>query len=181
MARIVIITLGALLAGGSANAAMFNFSYSGAGVAASGTLTTTDTATIIKGQQAFTITGVTGTRNGDVIDQLFPAATVVDFNGDRTDNYLFTTGPFLTFNGFGFGVAGDSPNTLYNPYFDGSSYVEFVSNPPSGVAVNPLDSFSLTRATAAVPEPATWAMFLGGFGLLGATMRRRQRVSVTFA
>jgi hypothetical protein len=32
-----------------------------------------------------------------------------------------------------------------------------------------------------VPEPATWAMMLGGFGLLGATARRRRRVTVTFA
>ncbi len=28
--------------------------------------------------------------------------------------------------------------------------------------------------TAPVPEPATWAMFLGGFALIGAAMRRRQ-------
>jgi hypothetical protein len=34
---------------------------------------------------------------------------------------------------------------------------------------------------AAVPEPATWAMFIGGFGLIGGAMRRRQRVSVRFA
>lgn len=33
----------------------------------------------------------------------------------------------------------------------------------------------------AVPEPATWAMMLGGFGLLGAAMRRRQRATVTYA
>lgn len=34
---------------------------------------------------------------------------------------------------------------------------------------------------AAVPEPATWAMFIGGFGLIGTAMRRRKRVSATFA
>ncbi|WP_231639313.1 PEPxxWA-CTERM sorting domain-containing protein [Sphingomonas profundi] len=33
---------------------------------------------------------------------------------------------------------------------------------------------------AAVPEPATWAMMLGGFGLVGAAMRRR-RAHVTTA
>jgi hypothetical protein len=33
----------------------------------------------------------------------------------------------------------------------------------------------------AVPEPATWAMFIGGFGLVGAAMRRRQSVRVAFA
>lgn len=31
------------------------------------------------------------------------------------------------------------------------------------------------------PEPASWAMFIGGFGLIGGTMRRRQRSSVRFA
>jgi hypothetical protein len=34
---------------------------------------------------------------------------------------------------------------------------------------------------SAVPEPATWAMFIGGFGLIGGAMRRRQKVSVSFA
>ncbi|HEV2569321.1 MAG TPA: PEPxxWA-CTERM sorting domain-containing protein [Sphingomonas sp.] len=33
----------------------------------------------------------------------------------------------------------------------------------------------------AVPEPATWAMMIGGFGLAGAAMRRRARTAVTFA
>jgi len=30
-----------------------------------------------------------------------------------------------------------------------------------------------TAATPAVPEPATWAMMIGGFGLVGGAMRRR--------
>jgi hypothetical protein len=34
-------------------------------------------------------------------------------------------------------------------------------------------SISLTEIPAAVPEPATWAMFILGFGLLGAGLRRR--------
>jgi hypothetical protein len=35
-------------------------------------------------------------------------------------------------------------------------------------------------ATSGVPEPAAWAMMIGGFGLAGATLRRRRR-SVRFA
>lgn len=34
---------------------------------------------------------------------------------------------------------------------------------------------------AGVPEPATWAMFISGFGLIGGATRRRQKVTVTFA
>ncbi|NJC05388.1 hypothetical protein GGQ97_001181 [Sphingomonas kaistensis] len=39
---------------------------------------------------------------------------------------------------------------------------------------------SVTAAVAAVPEPATWAMMLLGFGVIGATFRRRRR-SLTLA
>lgn len=31
-----------------------------------------------------------------------------------------------------------------------------------------------------VPEPATWAMLIGGFGMVGGAMRRRQRAIVSF-
>jgi hypothetical protein len=42
-------------------------------------------------------------------------------------------------------------------------------------------SVSGNFSAASVPEPATWAMFIGGFGMIGAGMRRRQRVTVSFA
>lgn len=35
--------------------------------------------------------------------------------------------------------------------------------------------------TSAVPEPASWAMMIGGFGLIGAALRRRERVTVRYA
>ncbi|MBA2919554.1 PEPxxWA-CTERM sorting domain-containing protein [Sphingomonas sp. MAH-20] len=37
-------------------------------------------------------------------------------------------------------------------------------------------AFTLT-GNAAVPEPATWALMLGGFGLAGAALRRRRTLS----
>lgn len=41
--------------------------------------------------------------------------------------------------------------------------------------------FALSGGTdPSVPEPASWAMFIGGFGLVGSAMRRR-RVNVNFA
>lgn len=36
------------------------------------------------------------------------------------------------------------------------------------------------NGAGAVPEPATWAMMLLGFGAVGATMRRRKRVTAAF-
>ena len=37
-----------------------------------------------------------------------------------------------------------------------------------------LASIIVTTATPAVPEPATWAMMIAGFGLVGASLRRRR-------
>lgn len=56
------------------------------------------------------------------------------------------------------------------------AYSGMVSGSPAGVGSN------ITFAAGnAVPEPASWAMFVGGFGLLGTALRRRQRTSVRFA
>lgn len=43
-----------------------------------------------------------------------------------------------------------------------------------------LVGFSINGPAPVVPEPATWAMMLAGFGLAGGMMRRR-KVSTTFA
>ncbi len=42
--------------------------------------------------------------------------------------------------------------------------------------------FVFTNVRSGVPEPAAWAMMLGGFGLVGSAMRRRRvRTTVTYA
>jgi hypothetical protein len=47
---------------------------------------------------------------------------------------------------------------------------------------SPSAFFTLTISdVAAVPEPASWAMMIGGFGLLGAAARRRPRTAVNGA
>jgi hypothetical protein len=47
------------------------------------------------------------------------------------------------------------------------------SGNPSGLRVEFLSSD--VTATGTVPEPASWAMMIAGFGLVGAAMRRRAR------
>nr|WP_243450482.1 PEPxxWA-CTERM sorting domain-containing protein [Polymorphobacter glacialis] len=40
-----------------------------------------------------------------------------------------------------------------------------------------LENFGFTAGTA-VPEPASWALLIAGFGLTGAAMRRRRQAIV---
>ena len=43
------------------------------------------------------------------------------------------------------------------------------------------NSFEFDNLAAAVPEPATWAMMIGGFGMIGAASRRRAKVATVLA
>lgn len=42
-------------------------------------------------------------------------------------------------------------------------------------------AFNYNLVSNAVPEPASWALMMGGFGLVGAAMRRRTRMTITYA
>jgi hypothetical protein len=47
--------------------------------------------------------------------------------------------------------------------------------------VNGSQDLTFSATITAVPEPAAWALMIGGFGLVGGAMRRRTRVSATYA
>jgi len=57
----------------------------------------------------------------------------------------------------------------------GSKLIQFAYNN------TPLGSISTGQAPAAVPEPATWAMMLVGFGMLGGALRRKAVTGARFA
>ena len=46
-----------------------------------------------------------------------------------------------------------------------------------GASVNTSIDNIVVNSGASVPEPATWALMIGGFGLAGAALRRRQMVA----
>lgn len=72
------------------------------------------------------------------------------------------------FNGTGFWLL-DIP--------DNTDTITWSSSVQSGIS-----NAGLYLTGGAVPEPATWAMMIAGFGLTGAAMRRRKtRVAVTYA
>ena len=48
---------------------------------------------------------------------------------------------------------------------------------PQGVTFISESGVFLTQTTASVPEPASWALLIVGFGLTGAVLRRRRVVA----
>lgn len=62
-----------------------------------------------------------------------------------------------------------------------TTYHAFADNVVLGTtAGNTTYNFELAAA-GGVPEPATWAMMIGGIGMVGGAMRRRRTVTVRFA
>ena len=74
---------------------------------------------------------------------------------------------------------GGEPNNLGN-----EDYLHINANAPNNwndiYATFPSGGYVVEYSNA-VPEPATWAMLVLGFGVVGGVMRRRQNVRVSFA
>lgn len=116
-----------------------------------------------------------------------------NFNGTTTEGWYFGLGTDITnVNTFKYGYTGDLQDASHG--FTGwktetatftatatSEYLAFLANgTPSGEPpFSLLDNVSL-KAAGAVPEPASWAMMVGGFGVIGGALRaqRKPRKSV---
>jgi hypothetical protein len=100
--------------------------------------------------------------------------------GDSYDFIASIAGSTFTTQGT-VGTAGSNPGVLETYSFTtgaAGSYTLALSQAPlNGGAGSPIvDNISI----ASVPESATWMMMIGGFGMVGAGMRRR-KVAVRFA
>lgn len=106
-----------------------------------------------------------------------------------TNGGAFTSAEFNLFNAQGatssvaISVNGGAAQTFsigngqnfFSVLATGNDVITSISFDTNGVGVTDLRQVRLGGATLAVPEPAAWAMMLGGFGLMGAAMRRRSR------
>lgn len=94
-------------------------------------------------------------------------------------NLEFTyNGPTQDLGGGRF-VFGSALSTFGNTTLDGFSAITVKTAGAVGTLVG---TQGATGVPLGVPEPASWAMMIGGFGLIGAAARRRQQmVSVTYA
>lgn len=145
MVTILIVALSVLLLGASKRASasmLWNWSYTGAGVSASGTFMTDATP---DADGFYQITGITGTANGGTITGLQAAGTAIPGNsGFRVDNLVGSTEPRLTMHGFGFSV---SNREYHNPFYQGG-YLDYISLPPYADGAGAEPAIHFTAAVA---------------------------------
>jgi hypothetical protein len=137
----VLVALSVLLLSGSQQAwasLLWDWSFTGTGVSASGTFTT-DTRPDVKG--FYQITGITGRANGGTITGLQATGTAIPGNsGFAVDNLVGSTGPQLTMHGFGFSV---SNGEYHNPFYS-KHHLDYISLPPyvDGAGIEPTIHFT---------------------------------------
>jgi hypothetical protein len=90
-----------------------------------------------------------------------------EVSGVYTNNFPSTFGPFTS-------------GVIYVPVLGyvvfGPSTGSFLTEPTSSYSYAMTFTYDYTPSavTGGVPEPATWALMIGGFGLTGAVLRRRR-------
>ena len=157
-----------ILSASPASAAQYIFNFSGTGflggpLNGTGTLTTNNASFVnpLNGYTAQTITGITGTYNGSAITGLA--------NVTGSNNIFYLTGPFFVDgNGLGFSTAAGAAVNLF--VTNGTSYRVNAGGLNTGLV-----TASASVVAAAVPEPASWAMMLLGFGAIGSSLRTMRR------
>lgn len=94
--------------------------------------------------------------------------------------YLFADGYLLNYDPNSVEPTSDLDLLIQNPHqsfsFLGTGGVMTIRFTNRGITTSSdlfLDNVVIEASAAAVPEPATWAMMIAGFGLVGGGMRRR--------
>jgi hypothetical protein len=140
--------------------------------------------------QYLTISGPSGTYGDDTVtgsfERVFTFGPIAGYQIASLDLTSIATSAetdvnftSATFNGVAFNVLSTGTqefrNLLNQALINGTNTIRITGTSGANGA------FSGTISLAAVPEPATWALMLGGFGLVGTAIRRRAKVAVAFA
>jgi opacity protein-like surface antigen len=178
MKKIVLAALAAAFVGSGAQATDFHLvSQNVGGVATSGTIKTDGTLGVLSSGN---ITGfdITLSSPGFSDEELSNANASFYLQG----SYLTATATGLYWN-YAQGVGAEFSITPTSAPYNVTQF-HFYTNRTDvdfhyGEQALYLNGVQLV-GTASVPEPASWAMMVGGFGLLGGAMRRR-KASVSVA
>lgn len=168
-AMLISTAISAVAVPSAAEAATVLFNFEGGSRSFTFTLEqgeTPDSSTVFAGSNRVGFTNVSGTFTG------------VNGSTNVASSITFGTGAFsalgISANGFGFGsFAGPDlfNGSTTSPTFNLGTFSLGQVSTGAGTGGGRLTISALPMA--AVPEPATWAMMLLGFGMIGYSMRRR--------
>lgn len=150
---------------------VWNWSYTGIGIQANGTFTTSDAADAAGFHE---ITAITGSRNGDAITGLHPTGEAIPGNEPFALDNLVRIGPQdqLTVHGFGFVTAsGGYSNPFFADFLPTPTFMEVFTTAGSYTEV------PIAFTASAVPEPASIFLLLAGLGAAGWVSGTRRRAS----
>lgn len=180
MKRLLVAGLIATLNSGSVNATVFTYNVAGTFVDGS----------ILSGSFAYDDSKTTFSQYQDVNILLSGRDFIFDSIPYITSGFM---SPFFSLNFQSKSEGTTAIELAFNAVHDGANLIAITDgnliaadshytvslggpNPPEiGLVAGTI------TLQSAVPEPASWAMLIAGFGLIGGAMRRRQRISVTFA
>ena len=109
----------------------------------------------------------------------FNASTASIFGGWSTDNNgikillngVDTGNPGTSFVQFATGFA---PFSITSGFLAGVNRLDFIVNNGGGPTALRVEMHGSADLSGGVPEPSTWALMIGGFGMAGAMLRRRR-------
>ncbi len=132
----------------------------------------------------------------DIFDATTISAHLIGATGTATSNGLAQYGAYLLYGEKLtdlYGTAALNPAGTIDEYYASPEYLRYGADVANGATPFPgtdtLDGGTLTLYSpdfvppdaggptappGAVPEPSTWAMMIGGFGMIGGAMRRRK-------
>lgn len=172
------------------------FSYQGNSGLVTGSVQSRVNRSNLDGTYIFSWRVIVNSGSANAVDYFrlggFPSGTL---DGDYRTDTIGTVAPgsatnfgdgFVNFNFIGDPIqAGESSFFFFlktnATAYDQSGRYDLTSNGQTRLSQS-YSTFAPVFATPAVPEPASWGLMLGGFGLVGASLRsRRRRSTVTFA
>lgn len=131
----------------------------------------------------FAPNGTGGSDANSFLTAIFTGTLVLDTNSTVTfslgaddDAFLFVDGVSLLQLG---GIHEPTPVSVTSSALGAGSHqvqLFYADRNKTQAVLN----FNITAVTAAVPEPATWAMMILGFGVAGMSLRRR-KTAISFA
>jgi len=135
-------------------------------------------ATVVAALQSLGLADAGSIDFGDLYND--PAFKLSDLSGATTLAFSGASELFGdTYIGIHWGGQGGGQSAIYKISFDEpTAAIDILGQNPGGSSNAVL--FATQPVPGAVPEPASWAMMIAGFGLVGSAMRRRS-LSVRFA